>query len=153
MSLLWLLFISLTVIGGVGYNVAMKYGSANANVFGFAVIISLAVLTFQTAVALVARYAFNVDVTHGIDPQTVKLAILAGLGAALIDLNYFLAVRHGSVMASQPFLDDRQHHRDGNFRGAVFWRKRHGDQGSRDCPGHCLSPAHNPVLKGVVWNG
>jgi uncharacterized membrane protein len=103
MSLLWLLFITLTVVGGLAYNVAMKYGSANANVFGFAVIISLAVLTFQTAVALVARYAFKIDVTSGINPQTAKFAILAGLGAALIDLNYFLAVRNGSVMASQLF--------------------------------------------------
>ncbi len=103
MSLYWLLFISLTVLGGVTYNVGMKLGTANMNVFAFALVISSTVLVIEAVCFLTAKYAFKVDVSQGVDMQNAKFAVMVGAGGALVDFAYFLALRHGSVIASQIF--------------------------------------------------
>jgi uncharacterized membrane protein len=81
----------------------MKFGSPNMNAFGFAFLMNCVVLSAQTMFCLVAKYIFKVDVAQGINAQTVKFALLTGLGAATFDVAYFLAIRYGSVISSQIF--------------------------------------------------
>jgi len=101
MTLLWLLFISLVIAGSAAYTTGMKLGTSNMSVFGFAVIMNIVVLSAQVLVCLVAKYGFKIDVAQGVNANTIKFAVLTGCGAAMCDVCYFLALRYGSVMASQ----------------------------------------------------
>lgn len=104
MSLLWLLFISLAVVGSVAYSSGMKLGGhAGMNPFGYAVVLSVVVFTFELLSCLAAKFVFKVNVWEGVNPQTVKFAVLTGAGAAMVDICFFLALRNGSVIASQTF--------------------------------------------------
>jgi uncharacterized membrane protein len=103
MSFYWLLFASLSVLGSLFYNIGVKFSSANVNAFGFAFTMNCVVLFLQTIVVLTAKYGFRIDVAQGMNKGTVKFAVMAGLGAAIIDVSYFFANRYGSVIASQLF--------------------------------------------------
>lgn len=103
MSLYWLLFASLSVVGSLAYTVGMKLGSPSMNAFGFAFLMNIVVLSSQTVFCLTAKYVFKADVMQGVNVNTLKFALLTGLGAALVDVSYFSALRYGSVISSQIF--------------------------------------------------
>ncbi|MDD4616546.1 MAG: hypothetical protein PHW76_05445 [Alphaproteobacteria bacterium] len=101
MSLYWLFFLSLAIVGSFAYTAGMKFGAPTMSPFGYAVIMNVVVLSAQLVFALTAKYGFKVDVAQGINSRTIKFAILTGCGAAMVDLCFFLALRYGSVVSSQ----------------------------------------------------
>jgi uncharacterized membrane protein len=103
MNGLWLLFATLTVIGGTTYTVATKLGAPGTNPFGFTFIMTLVILLILGVCCLAAQYGFKVDVTKGMSPHALKYAVLCGGAAALIDIGYFLALRYGNVIPTQLF--------------------------------------------------
>ncbi len=103
MNGLWLLFATLTVIGGTTYTVATKLGSGGTNPFGFTFVMTLVILVILGIGCLVAQYGYKVDVMKGLDGPALKYVILCGCAAALIDIGYFLALRYGSVIPTQIF--------------------------------------------------
>lgn len=103
MSLYWLFFASLSVIGSLGYNVGMKLAGPNTNPFGFVFVMTSVILFSQAICCVIAKYFFHANVTQGIDAHAMKFAAVSGLSAALIDVSYTLALRHGSVISSQVF--------------------------------------------------
>ncbi len=103
MFLTWLLFMSLVVVGSVGYNVGMKLGPAQANPFAFAFVMTLVVLSVQAFCCVVAKYGFKVDIGQGMTPSVLKCALLCGGSAALIDACYIMGLRYGSLTNSMLF--------------------------------------------------
>jgi uncharacterized membrane protein len=103
MSLYWLFFASLTVVGSLLYNVGMKFGTEGANPFGFAFILASVEFGVMGLCCLVSRYAFKISATQGMNAHAIKLAAMAGFGVALVDVCYFFALRYGSLIASQMF--------------------------------------------------
>ncbi|MFA5041494.1 MAG: EamA family transporter [Bdellovibrionales bacterium] len=103
MNGLWLLFATLTVIGGTTYTVATKLGAPGTNPFWFTFIMTVVILVILGACCLIAQYGFKVEVTQGMSPHAVKYAVLCGIAAALIDVGYFLALRYGGVIPTQVF--------------------------------------------------
>ena len=103
MLLPWLLFVSLTVVGGLMYNVSAKLATANMSPFVFTLALGLTVFVAQSVSFLVAKYAFKVDVLSGLTANGIVFAVVAGLGAALVDICYFLALRYGTPTASLAF--------------------------------------------------
>ena len=103
MSLLWLLFASLSVVGSVAYTGGMKFGAPSMNTFGYVFVMNVIVLSLEFILCLIARYGFKVDVTQGINTNTIKFAVLTGFGAMMVDVCFFLAIRYGSVSSTQVF--------------------------------------------------
>ena len=103
MASYWILFASVTVVGSLMYNVGMKFGTANTSAFAFVLMVSLILFLTQTASFLIAKYAFHVDVTEGLEMRNILFAVLAGLGVAIIDLFYFFAFRYGTPIQCQMF--------------------------------------------------
>ena len=103
MNGLWLLFATLTVIGGTTYTVATKLGSGGTNPFGFTFIMTLVILLILGVGCLIAQYGYKVDVMRGMNGPALKYVVLCGCAAALIDIGYFLALRYGSVIPTQIF--------------------------------------------------
>jgi uncharacterized membrane protein len=103
MSTSWLLFASLSVLGSLIYNVSMKIGSSSMNPFLFAFILTLTALIIQTVACGVSRYGFKIDITQQITTQNILCAMVAGFAAALVDISYFFALRHGSTISCQTF--------------------------------------------------
>ena len=103
MSGLWLLFSSLSVIGSLFYNLGVRFGTQNANAFKFTVVLSLAALIVQTINFIVAKFIFKIDMGGSMSSKDITFAVLAGLGAGMIDLSFFLANRYGSLAQTQIF--------------------------------------------------
>lgn len=105
MNGLWLLFATLTVIGGTTYTVATKLGSAGTNPFGFSFVMTLIILVILGVSCLIAQYGFKADVMRGlsVNGPAFKYVVLCGFAAALIDVGYFLALRYGLVIPTQIF--------------------------------------------------
>jgi bacterial/archaeal transporter family protein len=103
MNGLWLLFATLTVIGGSSYTVFTKLGAPGTNPFWFTFVMTLVILFILGACCLIAQYGFKVEVAQGMTPQAFKYAALCGVAAALIDIGYFLALRYGGVIPTQVF--------------------------------------------------
>ncbi len=103
MSPLWLLFASLTVAGSLAYNMGMKLGTESMNAFTFTLILTLSILAIQVPLLLAAKYVFHQDIAQGFETRNIMLAVMAGLGAALIDIACFFALRYGTVTATQIF--------------------------------------------------
>ena len=99
----WLFFISLTVVGGLLYNVGAKLATASLTPFLFTASLAFFVFVIQTSSFLIAKYGFKIDVMGGVTASGIRFAALAGLGAALIDICYFLALRYGTPSASLAF--------------------------------------------------
>jgi uncharacterized membrane protein len=102
MSLYWLLFASLTVVGALTYNLSVKFGTASMPVFIFVLIAAATNLSIQAVVTLTAKYGFKYDL-QGVNSQNIRYALMAGAATALIDIAYFFALRYGSMVASQIF--------------------------------------------------
>ena len=103
MSPLWLLFATLTVVGITVYSAGMKMGSANLHPLGFVLSLNIVLMITMSFACLVARYGFKIDVFGGLNAHTFRYAIMCGLGAALIDTAYFLALRYGGMIPTQLF--------------------------------------------------
>ncbi len=103
MNGLWLLFATLTVIGGTTYTVTTKLGMPGTNPFGFTFVMTLVILLILGIGCLVAQYGLKIDVLKGMSGPSLKYAVLCGFAAALIDIGYFLALRYGDVISTQIF--------------------------------------------------
>ena len=103
MNGLWLLFATLTVIGGTSYTIFTKLGAPGTNPFWFTFIMTLVILVILGIGCLVSQYGYKIDVTQGMNPHALKFAVLCGGAAALIDIGYFLALRYGDVIATQVY--------------------------------------------------
>ncbi|MDD3029156.1 MAG: hypothetical protein PHS57_02605 [Alphaproteobacteria bacterium] len=101
MSLPWLLAASLTVVGITIYSIGMKLGSAQAHPFGFVLSLNVVIISLMSLACLVTRFVFKVDVLQGLNIGTLRYAALCGIGAALIDTAYFLALRYGALIPTQ----------------------------------------------------
>lgn len=103
MSGLWLLFVSLAVMGSFGYVIGMKLGTPTMNPFGFTFSMTVVVSALQLLIFLTARYVFKINVTEGLNTQSLRYALMSGVGAVFVDICYYLAVRYGSLIATQIF--------------------------------------------------
>lgn len=103
MSWIWFFFACLTAIGGLSYNIGVKFGTAAVNPYAFTVTLAVTCALIQVLFFLTAKYVFHADVAQGVHFSGLKFAVLAGCAAAMIDIAYFFAVRYGSVIASQLF--------------------------------------------------
>jgi uncharacterized membrane protein len=103
MNGLWLLFATLTVIGGSSYTLFTKLGASGTNPFWFTFVMTLVILLILGAGCLVSQYGYKIDVTQGMNPHALAYAALCGVSAAVIDVGYFLALRYGAVIPTQVF--------------------------------------------------
>ncbi|MDD3371661.1 MAG: hypothetical protein PHE27_07555, partial [Alphaproteobacteria bacterium] len=65
MSWLWLLFVTLAVLGGSTYTVCMKLGATNANPFFFGFVTAVVFALIQGVACLASKYGFHIDVAQG----------------------------------------------------------------------------------------
>ena len=101
MNGMWLFYASLIIIGSVVFNVGLKVGSDGVNFLGYLLVMNVFALIVCGLCCLVAKYGFNVDVMQGMNPASVKYAALTAASVILIDIGYVLAVRCGSLIATQ----------------------------------------------------
>lgn len=99
--MLWVLFASLTVIGSLMYNVSIKLASSHMNAFIFTSVFTIFALIAHLLCLLAYKYIFKFDVALSIDSKGLWFSLVAGVGVALIDIAYFFALRHGTMIASQ----------------------------------------------------
>ena len=94
---IWLFFVTLSAVGAVGYNIAVKM-AGEINAFLFA--------SCFTAVALLAHVLCLV-VYRGYNPAATDLiisknllyvALFAGISTVIIDLAFFFAMKQGSYV-------------------------------------------------------
>lgn len=100
---LWILFCSLTVIGALGYNVAVKIASDGTNVFFFTVLITTVALLGHLVAFFIYKMWFLGDKSIEISSLGIAMAILAGLSIVMIDLAFFMAVKSGGIILTQTF--------------------------------------------------
>lgn len=93
----------MTALGSLIYNVCMKLGTGSVNAFSYVLIMGVFTFLAQALFYLVARYGFKVDTTTGLSRNALLLCAAGGFAVAIIDICYFYALRHGSVVASQMF--------------------------------------------------
>jgi len=101
MNGLWLLFVSFIVIGSVVFNVGLKIGTAEVNPFGFLFIMNVYAVVALGLFCLAAKYGFKADVMQGMTPSAHKYALICAASVVMIDIGYILAVRYGSMIATQ----------------------------------------------------
>lgn len=100
---LWILFCSLTVIGALGYNVAVKIASDGTNVFFFTVLITTVALLGHLAAFFIYKMWFLGDKSIEISSLGIAMAVLAGLSIVMIDLAFFMAIKSGGMVLTQAF--------------------------------------------------
>ncbi|MDE2030229.1 MAG: hypothetical protein KGI97_06670 [Alphaproteobacteria bacterium] len=103
MSVYWLFFVSLTVMGALAYNMGVKFGGNAMSVFAFVLTAACTTCIIQACSLTIAKYGFKYDVGHGVNLHNLRYAVMAGAATALIDIAYFFALRYGTVVASQVF--------------------------------------------------
>jgi uncharacterized membrane protein len=103
MSWIWLFFASMSVVGGLLYNVGTKLGGANVNALGFMFAMEVIATLLLGFCCLAAQYGFNVDVTRGLNAHAVRYAVITASGAAVINIALILAFRYGSAVSTQVF--------------------------------------------------
>lgn len=101
MSLIWIFFASLTVVGSLMYNISIKLATSHMNAFIFTSVFTVFALLAHLVCLVVYKYVFKFDVALTIDNKGLWYSVIAGLGVALIDIAYFFALRYGSMIASQ----------------------------------------------------
>ena len=102
MSMLWVFYISLTVIGATIYNIAVKVSGDQINVFVFSVFLTMAALAGHIILLLIYKYGcFTDGKSLQISTVGITMAVFAGLSVTLIDVGYFLAVKEGGMISSQ----------------------------------------------------
>lgn len=100
---LWILFASLTVLGALGYNIAVKVASDSTNVFIFTVIITTVALLGHLAAFFIYKFWFMDENKIEISHMGIWMAVLAGLSIVMIDLAFFMAVKSGGIIMTQTF--------------------------------------------------
>lgn len=99
-SLPWIFFIFLTIFGATVYNITVKLAGDDTNPFIFGVILSVFALIGH-GIAAFFYWLHKGEQLFAISPMAIWLTIFAGLSIVAIDVGYFLAVKHGGVVASQ----------------------------------------------------
>lgn len=97
----WLLFMALTVLGSLGYNVALKVAGDQINVFVFTVTLTAIAFFGHLVALLIYKYNFQGAEKLEISPMGLWMAAFAGLSVVVIDLGFFLAVKSGGMVLSQ----------------------------------------------------
>ncbi len=103
LSLTWFLFISLTLLGAIGFNVANKLAVSQIDGFIFTTIMTFASFVGQLILFLGYKFFFLGDAKLEMSSSGVALAIIAGLSIAVINIGYFLAIKEGGLIPSQIF--------------------------------------------------
>ncbi len=103
MSLAWLIFASLSVVGSVAYNLSMKVAGDHVNPFVFTVGITMVALIGHLICLAFYKLYMGETVALQADKSGLLLALVAGLGIVIIDLGFFFAVREGGLTSSMGF--------------------------------------------------
>ncbi len=104
MSVQWLMFSFLAVIGSTLYNVGVKISGPNVNPFGFFLAMTFFAFTMSGVCFVAAKYGFGVDCSRGLlTPSAIKWAALCAFGVVMTNVTYFLAMRFGSSISAQVF--------------------------------------------------
>lgn len=97
----WLFFMALTVLGSVGYNVAVKSAGEQVNVFVFTVTLTAVAFVGHLVAFLIYKYNFHGGEKLEINSMGIWMAVLAGISVVIIDLGFFLSVKSGGMVVSQ----------------------------------------------------
>lgn len=100
---LWLTFASLTVIGSLGYNVSTKLASDGMSAFVFSWLLTATSFVILSVVMVFQHHHEAAKIISSFDSKTLALPMIAGLSVAIIDVAYFLTLKHGSAISSQMF--------------------------------------------------
>jgi len=103
MPITWLIFASLTVIGSLVYNLAMKSAGDHINPFIFTVGLTFVGLVGHLICLGFYKFYLNEGVAIQADKVGLCLAVAAGIGIIIIDLGFFFAVKSGGLMVSTAF--------------------------------------------------
>ncbi len=103
MSMIWLFFASMTVIGATAYNFAVKMSGDHINVFLFTTYLTIAAFIGHFIILLIYKYGFAGGESLKSTPLSIWMAIIAGLAVVVIDIGFFLAVKQGGIIPSQLF--------------------------------------------------
>lgn len=103
MTAFWVFLASLSVLGTVMYNVAVKLAGDIINPFVFTVLLTAVALAGHLVAFGINKLFFNTDLRFSFDNSGLFYAAMAGLGVVIIDLAYFYAVRGGGLAITNAF--------------------------------------------------
>ncbi len=96
-GLVWAFCVVLSVIGIVGYDVAVKYGTISSNAFSF--MAALACLASVMHLLVLGVYkATHAQAALSISPTAWVFLFFAALGLLSVDFSFFYAVKLGGLV-------------------------------------------------------
>lgn len=96
-SLIWLAFVSLAVLGMIFYDVAIKLAVDKINVFSFTAAMTLFALLGHIAALGLYKY-FNPETDLKVGTYGITLALLGAAGILMMDIGFFMGVKYGGLI-------------------------------------------------------
>lgn len=96
-GIVWAFCVALSIIGIVGYDVAVKYGTISSNVFSFMAALTALACVMHLLVLGVYR-ATHPTAVLDISPMAWVFLFVAAFGLLAVDFSFFYAVKLGGLV-------------------------------------------------------